>query len=119
MPREITSHKDAGLNEKITVLAIDEPGPGGAHHQYVIKAGSVPTAFIAFQNGGVKDVGLNGISVEALLAIAEDRLACFQAGKYACPENQEALDHVNGALKALQGRTADRAKRGVEGHLKA
>ena len=119
MGKQITTHRDAGLNEKIQVQAVDEPGSGGAYHQYQISVNNVPCVFVPFQNGGVREVGPNGISAESLLAIVEDRLACFQAAPFACKENQEALDHVRAAMKAMHDRTASRSQRGVEGTQKA
>lgn len=35
--REITSHQVNGLNERIVVVATDEPGSGGACHKYEIR----------------------------------------------------------------------------------
>lgn len=37
------------------------------------------------------------------------------AGRFACPENVEALAHLEAALGALDARTASRRARGVEG----
>lgn len=121
--REITTHKCSDLNEAISVTAFDEPGPGGANHDYEILAigfrvTSPPKrrrCEIHFQKGAVKDVGLNGISDEALLAIVEDRLKCFQAGEFACDENDLALTCVSWAMDFLKDRTRDRIERGVEG----
>lgn len=124
MPREITTHKVNGLNEAIKIEAIDEPGPGGANHEYAIYLedpkephGHGAAFAINFQNGPIGEVGVNGISIEALLAIAADRLECFQAGPFACDDNHCALEHVNVAMEILQSRTRDRIARGVEGKL--
>jgi hypothetical protein len=72
---------------------------------------------IDFQNGPIKEAGVNGISNEALLAIVEDRLACFQSGEYACRENAIALTKIQEAMMWLQKRTRDRVSRGVEGTM--
>jgi hypothetical protein len=69
----------------------------------------------AFQNGPVKEAGYNGNSHEALLAILLDRMESFQAGPYACHDNQMALDHLQGARLWLHKRTMDRVARQVEG----
>jgi hypothetical protein len=120
MPREITGHKVNGCNEAIEVTAEDEPGSGGACHHYCIRLpdktpGLFQVTQIRFQNGPVAEVGTNGITHEALLAILIDRLAAFQEGPYACPENQEALDNLCEAQGALHLRTLNRMARGVEG----
>jgi hypothetical protein len=49
------------------------------------------------------------------LAIVEDRLACFQAGAFACKENAEAITAVQAARKALGARVAARIAKGVLG----
>jgi hypothetical protein len=121
--REITSHKVNGLNEALRIEVLDEPGQGGACHIYGItsdeprNAGSPPavTLPIRFQNGPIKEFGVNGISGEALLAIVEDRLKSFQAGPFACRENALALTHLQEAMHWLHHRTRERMQRGVEG----
>jgi hypothetical protein len=52
-----------------------------------------------------------------LLAILLDRLEGFQSGKFACHDNQIALDHIQSARLWLHKRTMDRVTRGVEGTL--
>lgn len=117
--RKLTDHKVNELNELLDILVLDEPGAGGACHEYRI-CSTVPSALleecsISFQNGPVKERGVNGISQEALLAIVIDRLRSFQAGPYSCKDNAVALTHVETALLWLQKRTRDRMARGVEG----
>jgi hypothetical protein len=115
--RELTSHKVNGCNDKLRIWACDEPGAGGAHHVYTID-NSEPNgrgAVIQFQNGPVKEVGTNGVTHEALLAIVEDRLKSFQAGPYACRENAIALTKIQEAMHWLHHRTRERLARGVEG----
>lgn len=127
MPREIETHKVNGCNESVRVEAMDEPGCGGACHRYAItgpvsrvpEVGNVP-AFqvrLRFQNGPIKEAGVNGITHEALLAVLIDRLEGFQTGKFACADNAEALTHLKAAVEALHRRTKARVARGVEGTL--
>lgn len=120
MTRELTSHKVNGLNETLQINVLDEPGAGGAHHIYAIEYeanGSPDSQTIQFQNGPIAEVGVNGVSQEALLAIVEDRLKCFQAGQYACRENALALTHIQEAMHWLHHRTRERMQRGVEGSM--
>lgn len=110
----------AGMNEFLEVVATDEPGSGNANHRYEIRANRITTtdnfpAVIEFQNGPIKEAGVNGISNEALLAIVADRLRGFQSGPFACRDNALALTHVETALLWLGKRTAERVVRGVEG----
>ena len=125
MIREITTHKVNGCNDEITVESTDAPGSGGAHHRYridgpsrrVAGVGTIPNfrCDVRFQNGPIKEAGINGVTNEALLAIVADRLGCFQSGPFACDENQEALGFVKAAMAVLKSRTEKRLARGVEG----
>lgn len=131
--RTIEGHKLNGLNDALEITATDERGQGGAHHQYRITGYSRKQEVVAnsetgdieivddiatdinFQNGPIKEFGVNGISAEALLAIVIDRLRCFQQGPYASTDNAEALFQIEAGLAALQRRTRERIARGVEG----
>ena len=126
--RTLTDHKLNGLNDELDITVIDAPGQGGACHVYQIAynlnpgtnaGGTNPMCRIEFQNGPIKEAGVNGISGEAMLAIVIDRLRSFQAGQYACYENANALTALETSLMWLQKRTRDRTARGVEGtHIK-
>lgn len=108
--------------EVVTCLD-NSPGAGGACHKYEIaldgaKAGGPASDLkvrLLFQNGAIREAGVNGLSNEGLLACVLDRLLAFQAGPYPCQENQEAAAHVKIALDALQARTARRQAAGIEG----
>jgi hypothetical protein len=120
--RELTSHKVNGCNQQLQIEVLDEPGHGGACHEYIITTpppelptGSAMSFNISFQNGPIKEVGTNGVTHEALLAIVVDRLLCFQAGPYACRENALALTKIQEAMFWLKSRTEARLARGVEG----
>lgn len=129
--RSLTDHIVSGDQAvQLSIDVLDEPGAGGANHLYQI--GGFDTtgnpsddgqAFqgtqILFQNGPIKEAGVNGITGEALLVIEIDRLRSFQAGPFSCRENAIALTHIEEALMWLQRRTVARIKRGVEGtHIK-
>ena len=73
---------------------------------------------IFFQNGPIRENGVNGVTNEALLAIVIDRLRSFQLGPFPSPSNAAALLNCEHALSQLQQRTKDRIKRGVEGESK-
>lgn len=131
--REITSHRVEGdTNDGLKIEVRDEPGPGGANHAYFITGmdfrkndawndvgdAQVPEharCEIVFQCGGIPENGVNGMTHEALLAIVIDRLERFQDGPFASQYNATALQNAREALRALQKRTLDRIKRGVEG----
>lgn len=131
MTRQLHSHAVNPANEELSITVVDEPGSGGASHLYMIEGFNTATnrsdpfverhgapaehATILFQNGAIKEHGVNGITHEALLAILIDRLESFQAGQFACPENAEALRYLGSAQETLLARTRARMARGVEG----
>ena len=138
--REIRDHVVSGDQAvQLKIEVVDAPGTGGANHVYLITGldleknpsyeefaeeaqavadGRTKTVFgVVFQNGAIKEAGVNGVTHEALLAIVIDRLRAFQAGPYACEENDIALKSCQIALAALQERTVARIARGVEGTL--
>ena len=114
--REITDHIVDGdaANHQVKVTVRDGPGHGGASHSYVI-AWPDDGCYIHFQEGVIKEHGVNGVTQEALLAIVIDRLRCFQSGQYSCTANAVALANCEEALRQLQKRTRERIARGVEG----
>lgn len=57
----------------------------------------------------------NGAFVETVIAAAINRMEYYQSAQFACPENAEALAHLQAALSVLERRTARREARGIEG----
>jgi len=105
-------------SHKYTNVLTDEyVGPGGAQHHYLIVNKDLKNAFleVIFQDGPIKESGVNGVMDENLLAIVIDRLKGFQSGKYASDFNQRAMELIEAGLKQLKERTAERESRGVEG----
>lgn len=129
--RTLNDHKVNPANDTLTITVEDAPGPGGAHHLYRITGFNTGTnasdpftarhgqpaehATVLFQNGPIPEVGVNGVTHEALLAIVADRLRCFQAGPFATKANACALTHIEEAMHWLHQRTLERMRRGVEG----
>ncbi|CAK0743203.1 conserved hypothetical protein [Azospirillaceae bacterium] len=70
---------------------------------------------VSFQNGPINEVGVNGQTHEAYLAILIHRLECFQAGPFKGEFNENALRHLKEARMWLLERTRERMTRGVEG----
>lgn len=120
--QEITSHHVKGEHAPLTIMAMAPPKGDqvalGAPAQYfditgfcTMEQGSrkpVEGLRLVFQSGSPLVVGNNGVTLEALLAIEEYRLAKFQETKFACDHNAQALFHIRQALKHLQLRTIER-----------
>lgn len=116
-----TIQKENKLN---AVYRVGDVGPGGAYHDYAVvmtriddtNGGRMTTAGILFQKGPRTDPDARmGVLDCDLLEIVRDRLTAFQAGPYACEENAQALAHIELALRWMNKRVEDRAKRNVLG----
>lgn len=110
--RDVLLHKVNSLNEKISVTAYDNVL--GAEHPttYAVDwPGRLEPLLLSFQVGAMKQVGINGLTNEVLLAVLIDRLTSFQAGSTACDENRQALLRLHEARLWLHKRTFDRASR--------
>ena len=105
----------------IEVYAVDEPGAGGACHEYEIrnKATGEVIETVSCQNGGIVDNGVNGATNEALLMIAIDRMDGFSKGPFPSRPNAVAKTHAETSLLWLDYRTSERRSRDVEGKEKA
>ena len=116
---KIETHRGDLLNDAIEIVG-KFPSAGGANIVYDIVVKDVPYQYInpsvklKFQDGNPNEC-INGISNEALLAVLIDRLSSFQSGKFACTENQVALEGCLSAMGALKSRTASRVEKGIEG----
>jgi hypothetical protein len=85
-------------------------------------AGGVSTGkgfTISWQNGplgrGNDRKEPNGAFVEDVIQAVIGRIAFYQTSRFACHDNDEALDHLERAAWALDRRTKDRETRDVEG----
>lgn len=98
------------------------------HHFDVVESGSdyndpsAPVRVLSsvhFQEGPIKEAGVNGVHNEDLIAMVITRLEHFQNSEYKCRENALAITHLEEALLWLRKRTMGRENRGVEGtHIK-
>lgn len=122
-----TVQQQGNLNE---VWLIGEPGPGGAYHDYLIKAARRPEydfeewprptiLRVEFQKGPRSDENSRpGVLDVDLLEIVRDRLKAFQKGEMATEYNAQALMHIEKALRLMNQRVEDRMSRGVLGTMK-
>lgn len=125
--RELTDHKNNKFNrECINVVTSDLREPDNAHHKYKIfvnrdgKDSEAPRVTVhevelEFQTGGLKEVGPNGITDQALIAIVLDRLRSFNDGPFRSRENSMMITKLEEALMWGEKRGNDRSRRNVEG----
>ena len=70
---------------------------------------------VHFQEGPIKERGVNGVFMEDLIAMCICRLEYFQKSEFKCRENALAITKLEEALLWLRKRTMGREQRGVEG----
>lgn len=70
---------------------------------------------VDFQEGPIKECGVNGVCNEDLIAMVITRLEHFQKSEFKCRENALAITKLEEALLWLRKRTMGREVRGVEG----
>lgn len=107
MRRLANVHDEHDPMNVLSVLVLDEPGPGGDCHHYEVSTFAGPKAHIHFQEGDpIQQV--NGITMESLLAIMRHRLEGCQQGPWSCVENEHALRCINEADQWLKYRKRQR-----------
>ena len=72
-------------------------------------------ARIHFQEGPIKEKGVNGINNEDVIVMVIRRLQGFQDSPFSCRENAMAITKLEEALLWLRKRTMGRESRGVVG----
>lgn len=119
-----TIQKREKLND---VWSVDEKGPGGANHRYVICKHGEDAWCCGNNSGGIlADIQLqcgprkeensqHGVIDTDLLEIVRDRLISFQSGEFRSRENACALTHIEEALMWMNRRVEDRIERNVLG----
>lgn len=72
-------------------------------------------AEVHFQEGAIKEFGVNGAMNEDLISMVICRLEHFQSSDFKCRENAVAITKLEEALMWLRKRTTARENRGIEG----
>lgn len=70
---------------------------------------------VHFQEGPIKENGVNGVCNEDLIAMVICRLEHFNQSEFRCRENAMAITKLEEALLWLRKRTMGRENRGIEG----
>ena len=108
------------LTNKYTEVYHEEPTEMkyNAPHHFMVCTAETPEAVLAqinFQEGPIKESGVNGVCNEDLIAMVITRLEHFQKSQFACRDNAVAITKLEEALLWLRKRTMARENRGVEG----
>lgn len=117
----VNYHIVDGDDNPVKLFAVGERNAANAHNSYVISGltsidgkENKTVQQIDFQNGNPLTQGYNGWVIEQLLAACLHRLQGYQLGKFACEDNQNALEHIEQAIRHLNRRTVDRIARQVK-----
>lgn len=108
------------LTEKYTKVYHEEHFTNFAPHHFVVVSESETgsknvLSEIHFQEGPIKEVGVNGVMNEDLIAMVITRLEHFNQSEFRCRENSMAITKLDEALLWLRKRTMGREKHGIEG----
>lgn len=115
------------LTTKYTKVLHEEPAQmkfNAPHHFVVVKSGDdwndttievTALTQVDFQEGPIKENGVNGCCNEDLILMVICRLEHFQKSQFSCRENAVAITKLEEALLWLRKRTMGRENRGVEG----
>lgn len=114
---EFVETKHDLLTTKYTKVLEEKDFQYNAPHTFKVvrKDGNESLVDIHFQEGPIKECGVNGCANEDLLIMVARRLEGFQNSEFRCRENALALTHIEEALLWLRKRTMGRENRGVEG----
>jgi hypothetical protein len=110
------------LTDKYTSVYMEEEFSFNAPHNFKVfpnqgRLGDqvLPIAEIHFQEGPIKEAGVNGVCNEDLIAMVITRLEHFNKSEFSCRENSMAITKLEESLLWLRKRTMGREQRGVEG----
>ena len=116
--------KNALFTQKYTKIYCEDDSQQkfNAPHHFTVKAIDPITleadkvvGEINFQEGPIKEFGINGVANEDLLLMILTRLKSFENNGWSCKENQMAIDKIEEAVMWLRKRTLEREARNVEG----
>lgn len=117
----VTDHRHPGrpVNEHVKIQTCGVQQHGFFRTYEITSNNGEVNQYLDFQEGSIPEVGLNGLTNEALLAVVIDRLRDAQAGPFPCRQNALALTKAEEALMWLHNRTTERIARDVEGKHEA
>jgi hypothetical protein len=112
---EMVKMSNGLITDKYTTVHHEKEYTFNAPHNFEVRSVDGVLAKIHFQEGPIKESGINGVMNEDLIAMVIRRLKGFQGSEFACRENAEAIRKLEESLMWLRKRTVDREIRGVEG----
>lgn len=118
-PKTLMELKNPLLTTKNTIIYQESPLEQRFNAPHYFEVANVHTGEVIqkvhFQEGPIKEYGINGVANEDLLGMVLSRLDGFQNSPFRCAENEQAKRCLCEALGWLRSRTNQREARGVEG----
>lgn len=117
VPKRYTDLRSGLITQKYTQIKYESDFIYNAPHMFKVERveDGQTLCKVHFQEGPIKECGVNGVCGEDLIAMVIERLECFQETEFACKENEKALEKLQESLMWLRKRTSDREARNVEG----
>lgn len=112
---ELVQLKSGLLRGKHTAVYHEKDYLFNGPHTFEVRSADRIVGRIHFQEGPIKEEGVNGVSNEDLIYMVIRRLEGFQNSHYRCRENSYAIEKLEEAIMWLLKRTLDREARDVEG----
>lgn len=112
---EMVQLKSGLLTEKYTTVWHEKDYQFNAPHTFEVRSVDDVVGKVHFQEGPIKEAGVNGVNNEDLIGMVICRLQGFQNSPFSCRENAVAITKLEESLMWLRKRTMDREARGVEG----
>lgn len=105
------------ITQKYTKIKEEVDFNFNAPHTFIVEGveNGQELSKIHFQEGAIKEYGVNGVCNEDLIVMVIRRLEGFQDSEFKCKENEQALEKLQESLMWLRKRTLDREARGIEG----
>lgn len=105
------------ITQEYTYIEHEDNCKFNAPHHFNIRSSAndkIMTS-VDFQEGAIKECGINGVTNEDLIAMVVARLEGFQLSEFKCRENAIAITKLEETLMWLRKRTISRENRDVEG----
>lgn len=115
---EMVDLKHDLLTTKYTKVSHEKNFKFNAPHLFHVDAVNTDSqnstvGIVHFQEGPIKEAGVNGVCNEDLIAMVVCRLEHFQQSEFSCRENAMAITKLEEAMLWLRKRTIGRENRGV------
>lgn len=112
---EMVKLENGLITQKYTTVYHEKEFQFNAPHNFEVRSEDGLVGTVHFQEGPIKECGVNGIANEDLIAMVICRLEGFQNSQYKSRDNAMVITKLEESLLWLRKRTIEREARNVEG----